>query len=317
MIEMEDVMEISKTFATILLLFFLTACSLNAVEPSTPIETPSEPEPSQEDDLPSPSPTTNLAPETTSKVKPTPTKASTEAADLVVEKADDYSSPTPGFSKPVLIDDVVFEGVDGLQIQGTLYTPGETGPMPGVILLHMLGSNRQVWADNQFAQNLAKEGYITLSVDMRGHGQTGGDADWKLALEDIARIWLAFTDLDSVDPQQTALVGASIGANIALATSANQPQIKTVVLLSPGLDYRGVTTEDMMMNYDERSLLIVASEEDGYAADSSRVLADLAKGDVFLEIYEGAGHGTRMFSAEPRLAELILDWLAQNLQNRS
>jgi hypothetical protein len=57
----------------------------------------------------------------------------------------------------------------------------------------------------------------------------------------------------------------------------------------------------------------VVSEEDTYAANSSRTLAGLAKGESRLEMYNGAGHGTRMFSAQPELSGLILTWLTQFL----
>ena len=67
-------------------------------------------------------------------------------------------------------------------------------------------------------------------------------------------------------------------------------------LLEVALDYRGVTTDEQIELYGERPLLIVASEEDAYAADSSQTLADTAQGQVQLEMYNGAGHGTRMFA---------------------
>lgn len=206
---------------------------------------------------------------------------------------------------------------DGLSIQTTLYAPGLRRPAPGVILLHMLGSNRAAWGPTGLIDALLADGFAVLTVDMRGHGETGGTADWSLAEDDLARVWTAFAERPEVDGKRTAVVGASIGANVALITAADQPAIRAAVLLSPGLDYRGVTTDDRLGAYGDRPLLIIASNEDGYAADSSRSLAELARGTAQLTLYDDAGHGTQMFVHEPGLAAEISAWLAEQLSGRS
>lgn len=211
------------------------------------------------------------------------------------------------------VENITILGVENLDLQSTIYTPDGSEPLPGVILLHMLGSDRTVWDDTGLAQTLVENGYVVLSVDMRGHGETGNNIDWALVPEDLRRVWKHFTSLETVDPQRTAVLGASIGANLALTTAADQPMIRSAILLSPGLDYRGVSTEGPMEVYGSRPILIVASEEDTYAADSSRSLADLAQGESQLEMYAGAGHGTQMFNAQPGLTVLILNWLAADL----
>jgi pimeloyl-ACP methyl ester carboxylesterase len=211
------------------------------------------------------------------------------------------------------VENITIVGAGDLPIQTTLYTPDGAAPLPGIILLHMLGSDRQVWEDIGLTNSLLEKGYAVLAVDMRGHGETGGAVDWQLAPEDLQLVWDNFTALDQIDAQHTAVVGASIGSNLALLTAANKPAVNTVILLSPGLDYRGVTTETPLEQYGDRPILIVASEEDSYSADSSRTLANLAQGISQLELYNGAGHGTRMFNAQPELTPLILTWLNQNL----
>ena len=85
-----------------------------------------------------------------------------------------------------------------------------------------------------------------------------------------------------------------------------------MVLLSPGLDYRGVTTADQLAIYGDRPLLLVASEDDAYSADSVRALAEAAGGGT-LHILVRAGHGTHMFAVEPELADLIVSWLDAQL----
>jgi predicted acyl esterase len=63
---------------------------------------------------------------------------------------------------------------DGVGIAVTLYQPVGLGPAraPGVMVFHGLGGNRQSIAS--FAQLFAENGYVVLSFDFRGHGQSGG-----------------------------------------------------------------------------------------------------------------------------------------------
>ncbi len=204
-----------------------------------------------------------------------------------------------------------------MQIQGTYAYPGGVAPYPGVILLHMLGSNRAVWQQTGVADALLLNGYAVLSIDMRGHGDTGGDQDWLLAEDDLLRVWDFFVGQAEVDETKTAVIGASIGSNMALRTAVTQPAINTIVLLSPGLDYRGVTTDDQIPLYGNRPIFIVASSEDGYSADSSQQLHDLATGEKQFQLYDGAGHGTNMFASEPELTDLIIDWLRETFIRES
>ncbi len=201
-----------------------------------------------------------------------------------------------------------FTASDGLEIQTTYATPGGEAPFPGIILLHMLGSNRQIWESTGMIDALRLQGYAVLAIDMRGHGETGGDRDWALAREDFSMIYDQFVMFPEVDAAKTAVIGGSIGSNMSLALGVDRPQIQTAILLSPGLDYRGVTTDDLIVQYEDRPILIVASEEDGYSADSSRTLFETAV-NAELEIFNGAGHGTTMLSNEPFLEELIVNWL--------
>jgi dienelactone hydrolase len=241
-----------------------------------------------------------------------PETDSTEAEEPAPTEVPPTQPPAEPQGPPPEPQDISFDGADGLAIQGTFYPGSGDGPRPGVILLHMNGGNRGDW--DAFARQLADNGYTALAVDMRAHGETGGARDWNLAADDLQQVWAAMAEREDVDGERTAVVGASIGANMALVTGAAEPAIKTVVLLSPGRDYFGVTTEDRIVEYGQRPALIVASEEDSEAAVSSRTLHELAA-DAELIMYEGAGHGTRMFGPQPELAQEIVDWLDHHIQD--
>lgn len=203
--------------------------------------------------------------------------------------------------------------VGDINLAGTVYYPQNRAPKwPAVILIHMLHGDRSQW--EHFPEQLSAAGYAVLSIDLRGHGASGGAVDWELAVADLQQVWDEFTSREEIDPERTSFIGASIGANLSLIASSNEPSVRTAVLLSPGLNYAGVETEQAMENLAGRPVLIAASNDDTYAANSSTRLVEIARGESNLVLYEDAGHGTLMFRSQPELAQIIIDWLDLYLQ---
>jgi dienelactone hydrolase len=290
----------SKAGAIVLISgFFLASCQPAASnESSTAIPTIAP-------TLHSPTPTSQLS-------TPTPAQEM-ESEPVVVSEPTDTATPVMEMEETFTheISEVVIS-VDGLDLAGTFYAPkNQPPPWPGVILLHMLWGSRTSW--DEYAEEFAKAGFAVLSIDLRGHGETGGAVDWESAVSDLQQVWSYFTERPDIDPDRTAFVGASIGANLALIAGANEPAVRTVVLLSPGLNYAGVKTEAAMQSFGERPVLIAASQEDTYAASSSIALDAKALGESQLIMYEDAGHGTFIFQAEPELSQLIIEWLDRYL----
>jgi pimeloyl-ACP methyl ester carboxylesterase len=195
---------------------------------------------------------------------------------------------------------------DGLVLQATFYG-APVRPAPGVLMLHQRGGDRTTWHD--LAQRLQAAGYAVLTVDLRGHGATGGAQDWTLAPGDVRAVWTQLGQLPGVLSTQMIVIGASVGANLGLSVCAESPGCVAAVLLSPGLDYRGITTADAMAGMGVRPVLIAASENDNNNPADSLTLDSMAAGDHRLVIYPAAGHGTAMFAAEPGLIDLITQWL--------
>ena len=204
---------------------------------------------------------------------------------------------------------------DGFEIIGSFY---KYNSEHGVILLHMLKRNSNDL--NAFADELQIEVYNVLSIDSRGHGQSlkksGRTAEWQMFSDKdfndmILDVKAAKEFLEGKGVEKISIIGASIGANTAINYAEEDMEIKTVILLSPGLDYRGVKVEDTVKDYENRPILIVASEDDEYSATSSRHLIELAVGKKELKMYADAGHGTKMFSKSD-LDDFIISWLKEN-----
>lgn len=206
---------------------------------------------------------------------------------------------------------VVLTAEDGVPLVGTYWATAPDRPAPGVLLLHMVGRTRGDWT--RLARRLQAEEYAVLAIDLRGHGESGGKQDYPAMMKDVAAAYTWLRQQEAVAPDAVVLIGASIGANLALNFAAEEPSVRGLVLLSPGLDYRGIQTEAAMQRYGARPVLIVASEEDGYAASSSRTLDARALGPHQLKMYKGIGHGTDMLSASADVEDLIVQWLADAL----
>ncbi|MFA6030952.1 MAG: alpha/beta fold hydrolase [Elusimicrobiota bacterium] len=212
---------------------------------------------------------------------------------------------------------VSFQTGDGLRIEAD-YLPARGGK-PVLVLLHGVGASRREW--DPFVGELAKKGFGALQVDARGHGGSGGprseafrsEADWRALGADLdaALLWLKGR---GVPEARVAFMGASIGANHALLAAARHPGTPFAVLLSPGLDYRGVRVEEAYRRF-ERPLFVAAAPEDAYAMGSCRTLAagDGGKPRAARFVAGGSGHGAGLLSGEVNrpLVEELLRWLSE------
>lgn len=201
---------------------------------------------------------------------------------------------------------------DGAKLAASYYPPVMTGAQSaaGVVLLHMLGLDRSTW--DAFARELQRYGIAAITLDLRGHGGSPGPADWAKAPGDVRAAWDALLTHPEIDPQATAIVGASMGANLALIAGANNPQVGAVIALSPGLDYHGVQPAGVLPNFGQRPVFFVASEDDSYSYTSVKQMATQTP-NAETHYFANAGHGTDMFAVEPTLTELLLDWLTEKL----
>lgn len=199
---------------------------------------------------------------------------------------------------------------DGVKLIGDFWSAGDEIGSPAVLLLHMLGSNRQAW--EPLIAPLYDTGFHVLAVDLRGHGESGGDEDWIMAETDV-QLWLDWLK-EQMGVTSVSIVGASIGSNLALIGCANDPDCITAVALSPGLDYKGVMPQQAVIEgLANRPVLLVASHGDGASPDDVRQMASSAQGEIGMRIYTGRAHGTNLFRDKgERINWLIIDWLVEH-----
>lgn len=207
--------------------------------------------------------------------------------------------------------DVSLKAADGTKLHADY--GAVAGSQKGVVLVHMVGRSASDW--KFLTSKLNASGLATLAVDLRGHGANIpegttapalDDATYALMVQDVAA-GVAYLRAQGV--KEVSIVGASIGANLGLRVAAQDPEVRTVVMLSPGMNYKGVLVSDALDTYGTRPLLVVASTEDNYAFKSAQAIDAAAKGPHHLQTYTGAGHGTKMLNKVPDLEGLIVSWL--------
>ena len=208
-------------------------------------------------------------------------------------------------------------GADGLRIAATFY-PVKAPNSPGLVLVHGLGSESGAWA--AFAQRAQQAGYACLAFDLRGHGRSidlNGqrlsyksfkDEDWQRAARDIGVAWTALRD-HGANPTNCALIGVSLGANLALAYAVEHEEVPSVVLISPGLDYKGIKTESAIVALGQRPVLLIAGKDDTYSASTCETLKKAAVGLSEIRMYAGSGHGMDLLDAQNVVREDIFLWL--------
>ncbi|VVB97805.1 2-succinyl-6-hydroxy-2,4-cyclohexadiene-1-carboxylate synthase [uncultured archaeon] len=219
------------------------------------------------------------------------------------------------------MEKITFRTKDGVLIAGNYYNP-QKEHSPVFLLLHMMPATKESW--NTFALRLEAQGFACLAIDLRGHGESidkNGkridykefrDAEHRDSMNDIESAKEFLARQKDVDISRFAVAGASIGANLALWQASMDKDVRLLVLLSAGLNYREIETSELASKYSG-PVYILAGEGDTYAATSSRQLYDIFPGDKRLNIINGKLHGTNMFDVMPELIDELLEWIVQIL----
>jgi len=224
------------------------------------------------------------------------------------------------------METINIETSDGVILTGDWEKPEPESPsalqmQKAILLLHMMPATRESW--QRLSKELNAQGFATLAIDLRGHGESRQqgekvldyknfeDTDHQASRLDIDAA-VNFLKQHAFDEQHIAFVGASIGANLALEALSRYSGATNAVLLSPGLNYRGVATEMPMKNLaPHQRVAIFASAEDEYSAESAQALHDVKPNQSTITIFAGSTHGTDMYdSGEGTLVADIVQFLS-------
>jgi pimeloyl-ACP methyl ester carboxylesterase len=198
---------------------------------------------------------------------------------------------------------VAFEATDGTPLSGRLFGKGLTG----VILAHMYPADQKSWYP--VARKLADKGYLALTFDFRGYGESGGEKVISKIDRDLEGAYRFLRP----KVKKVFLMGASMGGTAAVRVAAENPTAGVVSLSAP-IAFRGLDAREAILRI-EVPCLFIAAEGDGPAAAAARELNKAAKSpDRLLLIVPGTEHGTRLFGSPQggKVQDAILDFLNKN-----
>ena len=180
-------------------------------------------------------------------------------------------------------------------------------PIGWLVLIHMMPATKESF--HQLAEEFQNIGYESIAIDLRGHGESDKGSESILDLE-IAVDYLVKNRGAKSD--KISFIGASIGANLSLQYISEHSEFKTAILLSPGLNYRGIKTEPMVKNLKAgQKVFFVSARDDGDNAEENQKLYDLTPENVInkIKIYRTGGHGTDILENQAELVTELVKFI--------
>jgi len=218
---------------------------------------------------------------------------------------------------------------DGFHIIAQLDIPKKTNvknKVPLVIFLHSIGEDSTEWGT--FPANIKEQLKVaTLNLDLRGHGKSilnkhsrkvywenFQDKDYKKLPYDVVDVLKYIKDqYPEVDASRIAIIGTSLGANTALMAGSYGINAKTIIMLSPMLEYKGFDLRLPIVQYGNHPLLFMVSQKDKYPYKSCLELTKFTQGKKMLKVYPFGGDGIDLIKFQPDAKSLIINWIKESL----
>ncbi len=245
------------------------------------------------------------------------------------EAASAPQAPQP--TAPHVVD---LKAPDGTLLKASYFVAAKPGP--GVLLLHQGNRTRKSW--DELAGQLAAAGINTVTLDMRGFGESGGKPKPYNRLTNARDIDTAFQYLVSQPGVKRDVIGVGGAGWFGVLPSVevarqHAAEVKSLVLLS------GETLQDgleFMRQASQLPGLFVVADDDEYPPTVEAMewlyISSSSPGKKFVHYsaaqdapwiwYETSdaskvpaegGHGTDMFKVHPELPGIIVDWLVTTL----
>jgi pimeloyl-ACP methyl ester carboxylesterase len=235
---------------------------------------------------------------------------------------------------------VELKASDGTILKASYFAAAEPGP--GVLLLHQSNRTRQAWDD--VATQLAGAGIHTLTLDMRGYGESGGTrcaislnggSPCDRMSDDIDTAIQYLVSQRGVKPDVIGVGGAGVvGVDYSVQTARrHSTEVKSLVLLSgetflPDLQFlrRAVQLPGLFVMSDDDEYpptqeamewLYINSSNPGkkfvhYPAGHDAPWMWYEPFDIG-KVTANGGHGTDMLKVHPELPGIIVDWFVTTL----
>lgn len=220
---------------------------------------------------------------------------------------------------------------DGFHVVGLLDIPKKTtikNKAPLVVFLHSIGKDSNEWGN--FPASVKDQlNVATLNLNARGHGKSilnknGRKVYWqnlrekeykKMPYDVVDVLKYIKEQYPEIDSTKVAFVGVSMGANTGLMTGSYGANVKTIIMISPMLSYKGFDLRLPIVKYGNHPLLFMVSKKDNYPYTSCLELIKFAQGKKMLKVYPFGGDGVNLIKFQPDAKPYIINWLKECLLN--
>jgi pimeloyl-ACP methyl ester carboxylesterase len=191
------------------------------------------------------------------------------------------------------------------------------GPLPALIFVHGWKSSQE--GNIKRAEQISKLGYVCLTLDLRGHGESDGKIDEfsrEDHIDDIKAAYQHLLGLSEVDPENIGILGSSYGGYLS-AVALNYLKFKFLVLRVPALYFNegfDIPTDKLIkenpqafkssdltpdnclalkgVNNFSGKILLIESEKDEIIPHQviENYLREIKKENLTYLIMKGAGH---------------------------
>ena len=166
---------------------------------------------------------------------------------------------------------------NGRQLAGLIARPEgnhAAHSLPAVAVFHGFTASKEMM--RPFIEGLARVGFVVIAIDQQGHGHSTGnlreDGENSLRNDGVAVV-AYLRGLSSVDPAKVAILGHSMGAGTAIATSTYLGDLAATVLIGNSLD--GGQEYNLTPSFPSNVLLAVGKYDELFTIDDA--ITTLAK----------------------------------------
>jgi dienelactone hydrolase len=221
-------------------------------------------------------------------------------------------------------ESVSFDTPDMANLKGFIYFREKMeGRRPAILMMHEFGTFVNGWINSDILKALVAEGYICLIFSNRGHGNSSSLENLtdlldnpELLIHDLNGAFSFIQSHERVMADSIGLMGASMGASMAVAGNANE-SVRSSVALSPAT----MLTDSMYPGIPFKSIFYLVGDQD--VADTGEGVIDFPAQAA--ELYErttdpkklmvlknNPAHGTELLEATG-VNEAILAWFKQHM----
>jgi pimeloyl-ACP methyl ester carboxylesterase len=215
--------------------------------------------------------------------------AAVAAVVLAGQKADWSASDVArcgSLCRPVVCTQctrVSFTTVDGIALSGIRRGSGRSA----LVLSNEYVSGQSIW--RALPEQLQRMGYVVLTYDYRGIGESSGRFDPTRGAEDLQA---AIGYIRATGADRVVLIGSSLGGLLSADLAANAGA-DGLVLISPARSFAGLTVRDAALRELGIPKLFAWFSDDKVTAQASHMF-EVAGAPKDKVIYPGSGHGTQL-----------------------